>query len=418
VQIDLFTVLLLVLLGRLLGTLFKRIDAESMIGEVLAGMLVGGLIIIGWVFYDSSTLKAFSDLGIILLMLLSGLMTDFRAFSKNKNASILVGSLGVAVSFAFVFFPMYFLNNWLLGLSPQVSLLSSLFIAAILSNTAIEVCAKLFMGRPGGGRLQAVVMGASFVDDIIAVFLIGIVSSIVLLGRTPSPLEFGFLAFKVIAFLLLSFLVITRLVDKLFDRLMGKKESEEKLLLTATVVIAFLFALAARPFGLHEVIGAYMAGLIIGKWGSRIDPLLKRRLAWKKLIEDIDPPLRALFGPLFFGYIGLTFVFYVRGTFDPVIMLILVSLLSILAFGGKLIGCGMGAKVSGFAGKETVVIGAAMCGRGALEFVLLSYGRDIAILTDDQFSAVVVVTLLTILATPLLYAWTEKRARKAAKKNG
>ena len=98
--------------------------------------------------------------------------------------------------------------------------------------------------------------------------------------------------------------------------------------------------------------------------------------------------------------------------FWPVLIIILFAILAVLAIAAKVIGCGIGAKLSGFTSSSSLAGGAAMCGRGALELVLLSYGHDIFILTDEQFSAVVLVTLMTILVTPIIYSKTLHRAER------
>lgn len=400
----LYWLLLLLLLGRALGELFRRFKFEPLIGEVLAGLILGpallGLIVAS---AKLEALEYFSQFGIIMLMLLAGLTTDFRSFADNKFSSLIIGSMGVVVSFLLIFLPLRFL----LG----IDFIASLFIAAILSNTAIEVCARILM-HSENQKAKAVIIGASFIDDIIAVFLIGIVSSRVFLGKTPGVLEISWLAARVIIFLFVTLIIVSWLIEKLFDRL-HKSPEEGKIMLTTTFILTFLFALVANQVGLHFVVGAYIAGLIVGKWGSKVGPLLRRRITRRKLVMDIDAPLRAIFGPIFFGYIGLSVSIIISegdATFLEVAPLILI--LSFLAFFGKILGCGLGAKVCGFNGRESLTIGTAMCGRGALELVLLSFGLDIEVITEPQFIALVIVTLFTIILTPILYSISSRYEKK------
>ncbi|UCE73859.1 MAG: cation:proton antiporter, partial [Methanomassiliicoccales archaeon] len=201
----------------------------------------------------------------------------------------------------------------------------------------------------------------------------------------------------------------------LFDRL-HKGTEEYKWMLTTTFILTFIFALVATWVGLHYVIGAYIAGLIIGKWGSKIGPLLRRHISWHKLVEDIDPPLRAIFGPIFFGYIGLSASIIVHEgniAFWEVVPLILV--LSILVFFGKILGCGIAARICKFDNKESLTLGMAMCGRGALELVLLSFGLEIGAITEPRFISLVIVTLITIILTPILYSLSLKRSERKGK---
>ncbi|UCG70815.1 MAG: cation:proton antiporter [Thermoplasmata archaeon] len=400
--------ILLLLLGRALGEVFRRYKFQPLIGEVLAGLILGpaalGLIVLSQ--NGENPLEYFSQFGILMLMLLAGLITDFESFAENKMSSIIIGAFGVVVTFIIVFLPLRFL----LGIGS----LPSLFIAAILSNTAIEVCAGILI-HSDNQKIKNVVLGASFVDDIIAVFLIGIVSSLVFLGGTLQLMDMAWLGLRVIIFIFVSLIVVSVLLEKLFDRL-HKGTEEVKLMLTTTFILTFLFALVATWTGLHYVIGAYIAGLIVGKWGSKVGPLLRRRITWRKLVEDIDTPLRAIFGPIFFGYIGLWVSFIIsegKSPFWEVAPLVLI--LTILAFSGKIAGCGLGARICRFQKSESLVIGTAMCGRGALELVLLSFGLEIDIITGPQFTALVLVTIITILITPILYTLSLRRAENMGK---
>ncbi len=401
--------ILLLLFGRALGEVFRRFDFQPLIGEVLAGLILGPALL-GFIVFsigEENPLEYFSQFGIIMLMLLAGLITDFESFAENKISSIVIGAFGVIVSFVMVFLPLHFL----LG----VDFLPSLFIAAILSNTAIEVCAGILI-HSTNQKIKNVVLGASFVDDIIAVFLIGIVSSMVLLPeKTLDIMEIVWLAARVIIFLFVALVVVSWPLEKLFDWL-HKGTEEYKWMLTTTFVLTFLFALVATWVELHYVIGAYIAGLIVGKWGSRVGPMLRRRITWRKLVEDIDTPLRAIFGPIFFGYIGLFVSVIVKEVGAPlweVVSLILV--ISILAFLGKIIGCGLAARICKFNNSESIVIGTVMCGRGVLGLVLLSFGLEIGAITEPQFISLVIVTLITIVLTPILYTLTIKRYEKKGK---
>jgi Kef-type K+ transport system membrane component KefB len=400
----LLPVVLLLLVGRTLGYIFQRYGFQSLIGEVLAGIILGPIMLAisaPYIISPTTELQVLSQFGVLMLMLLAGLMTDYKSFLKNRHASIFVGTIGVLATFLMIFLPLHFFIGPLYGLSP----LANLFIAAILSNTAIEICAGILLtsNRP---KLKAVIIGASFVDDIIAVFLIGIVSAMVYSGETPTYESIFILSIEIILFLVISLLVATLVIEKIFDKLAGGRG---KITLTVTLIVAFVFAIISNLIGLHEVIGAYIAGLIIGKWGEHVGPMLKRRIAWEKLKTDIDTPLRAIFGPLFFGFIGLSLVFPSMENATNVIPLILLLLL--LALAGKILGCGVGAKVFKFSNNESFTLGCAMCGRGALELVLVSFGRGAGLIDNTIFTTLVMVTVITVIVTPIIYTLAERRIK-------
>ncbi len=395
----LFSLILLIFLGRVLGLLFVRYKFQSMIGEVLGGVLLSPLFL-GFL-YPNEILRIFSQFGIIMIMLLSGLLTDFRAFSEHKYKSILIGVLGVVFSMAIIFAILHIFG---------VSLEASLFISVILSNTAVEVCANILIKSKVSKDIQAVIMGASFVDDIVAVFLIGVVGSITL-GSEITLASILVLSLSVIAFLVVFLILVPYLLERyqVIDKLIGSGPQREKVLLTFTILFSLLLGLIAQYTGLQVVIGAYIAGLIIGKWGSKVGPMLRRRVAYEDLIGDIEPFSHALFTPLFFGYVGLTLGNVLAEFGITWEMGLLVITLTIGALAGKWLGCGTGAYLSKIDMKESHFVGIAMGGRGALELVLLSLGYQKGIINGALFASVVLVTLLTVIITPILLSIYEKR---------
>jgi Kef-type K+ transport system membrane component KefB len=370
-----------------------------MVGEVAAGLLLSPLLLA--VVYPEPTRLLFAPFGILMLMLLSGLMTDFRSFAENKFPAFLTGAFGVVVTVGVVFYALMALG---------VPVLASLYLSVILSNTAIEVSAKVMMEKMPSAKVYTIVMGASFVDDILAVFLIGLVGSATLMG-TVDAWELLMLSAKVLAFLFVTLVLIPPLFErvKLFNRLVTRKGREEKIVFTFTILLAFSIALAAKLVGLHEVIGAYIAGLLVGKWGSQVGPLLRRRRVYLELLDDMVPSIKAVFTPIFFGYVGVMLGSILATTeITPSI-----ALYTLVMFGaaiiGKLVGCGLGARLSGLKGDESVLVGVAMGGRGALEFVLISLGYQYGLLTEELFTAVVGATLLTVIFTPTAYSVVRRR---------
>ncbi len=395
----LFSLILLIFLGRALGLLFVKYEFQSLIGEVIGGIILSPLVL--GLIVPNDILRLFAQFGIIMIMLLSGLLTDFKAFSEHKYKSILIGVLGVVVSMIIISSILYLFG---------VSFEASLFIGVILSNTAVEVCANILMKSKSSKEIQAIIMGASFVDDIVAVFLIGVVGSITLGNNITIPFLL-ILSIGVALFILIFLWIVPYFLEKysVIDKLIGSGPKREKVLLTFTILFALLLGLVAQYVGLQAVIGAYIGGLIIGKWGTKVGPMLRRRVAYEDLVDDLEPFSHALFTPLFFGYVGLTLgeVLSKFGmTFE---MGITVFLLTLGALAGKFIGCGLGARLSHLDKKQSGFIGIAMGGRGALELVLLSIGYEKGIINGPLFASVVLVTLLTVIITPILLSLYEKR---------
>ena len=395
----LFSLILLIFLGRALGLLFVRYKFQSLIGEVLGGIILSPLAL-GLIAPDD-ILRLFAQFGIIMIMLLSGLLTDFKAFSEHKYKSIVIGVLGVGVSMAIISSILYIFG---------VGLGASLFIGVILSNTAVEVCANILMKSKSSKDIQAIIMGASFVDDIVAVFLIGVVGSITL-GNNVTIFSLLILSLGVALFILIFLWIVPYFLERysIIDKLIGSGPKREKVLLTFTILFALLLGLVAQYVGLQAVIGAYIGGLIIGKWGTKVGPMLRRRVAYEDLVDDLEPFSHALFTPLFFGYVGLTLGSVLSKFGMTWYMVALVIFLTFGALAGKFLGCGLGARLSKLTRKESGFIGIAMGGRGALELVLLAIGYAKGLISGPLFASVVLVTLLTVIITPLLLSLYEKK---------
>jgi Kef-type K+ transport system membrane component KefB len=387
-------------------------------GEVLGGLLLSPLIF-GLLSESSSggtpELITFSEFAIIVIMFHSGLYTDFSSFRTQKWTSIVIGAFGVVASFSLIFA----LSFWVFGMSLE----TSLFLGAILSNSAIEVSSAM-LANTKYDKLRTIVVGASFIDDILAVFVLGVVLSFVkttpgilipfigeVEGFASSALSLGWTSLKVLAFLLLTFYILSKISHKVLDKFASRR-------FEVLLSIGFLFALGlgifARWVGLHEVIGVYLAGLILSQWGIMPDPMLTRGIAWMKFKESFTNMMEALFSPIFFGVVGLLLGSnLVSDGGDSVIYIIIgVVIFSFFAFMGKIVGCGAGARVKKIAPSGALLIGVAMGGRGALEFILIKSGLKEGLLSPDEFSIVIIVTLVTILVTPILYSITQKWKEK------
>lgn len=404
--------LFLLLLSRALGLAVRRFKVSPIAGEVLGGVLLSPLFLN--LLEEGATLLTFSEFAIIVIMFHSGLHTDFSSFKQNKWSAIIIGAAGVVVSFVFIFALSAFVF--------RLSLETSLFLGAILSNSAIEVSSAM-LSRTSHDRLRTIVVGASFIDDILAVFVLGVVLSFVsrtpgvlipvvgeLEGSTATVVSLLFTSAKVIAFLMITFLILSRLSHSILDRFSGMG-------FEVLLSIGFLFALAigiiSRWMGLHEVIGVYLAGLILSKWGILPDPMLSRGVNWMKFKETFTLMMDALFSPIFFGVVGILLgsSLVSEGGDSLLYILLGVVIFSIFAFMGKIVGCGLGARVKGIGPSGALLIGTAMGGRGALEFILIKSGLREGLLSADEFSIVIIVTLMTILLTPFLYRSVERWKR-------
>ncbi len=395
--LDIVSILVLLLLGRTLGLALARWGVSSSVGEIIAG--IGMAALIETVGLSGEGIVTLASIGAIMLMFLSGLYTDYRDFRENLGRSTAIAAGGVVGTLVLVYLAL----TWL-GYSPTTSLI----VAIVLSNTAVEVTAKVMLDDPPSPRTRAFIMGAAFADDILALFMIalataGAISRQVILWSSV----------KVSIFLLISILLVPRILTagRLLDRIYRSTERVELRLLTFSILLALAMSLLAAEMGLNAAVGAYTAGLAIASWGSKAEPLLRRRAAFAGLVDMIEPILRVLLTPLFFGYIGILMGEGLLSGTTPFPAVLTLALLAAMMV-GKFVGC---ASVSAALGaEEPAVIGVAMQGRGMLEYVIIMVVASSGLIDPPLFLAMTAASMVTMISTPLLYRVVRRGGEEAS----
>ena len=381
---------LLLVVAKSLEWLFERVEVHPIIAHVLTGIVLGPFVL--GVAEPGEGLRVLAEFGLIMMMLYMGLTSNFSAIAQNTRKAVLVASLGVAFSFLFGFLTVYTFGK---GIAAAV------FIGATLGNTAIEVTSGVLVRERVKREVSSILMGAAFVDDIIAVYLIGIIT-----GMTKGSLNmasFGVLTLKIFAFIV-SALLVSELVFKR-SRWFYSIVKNLNVFFTFTLILTFTLAIIAEWVGLNQIIGAYLAGLTISRLRERKDPLVVTRIKLNELIEDLQVVLTEFFIPLFFIYVGLVFNPPVKS-----LSLTLIGLLYVSAVLGKLLGCGLGARLSGLSWEDSMTVGIGMGGRGSLEMAILTFGLSAGIIDQALFASVVTVSMLTALTTPIFFKkYIEKR---------
>ncbi len=390
----LLAILVLLLFAKLFGELLHHYGFSSLIGEVAVGVIFGPALL-GWIIISpgeptSEAIRGVAMLGLVVLMLVAGMNSRFDMLMKVKFKALAVAVSGMAVSFALGFGVAY---AW------TQQLLPSLFVAAALSNTATEIVTR-FTER---SRFRHLMVGAALIDDILAVYILGILSTAVIRGGVFDLDVLLWATIGIVAF----FIIVGYLSHKLIIKadIMRRLWKFERRGVPIAFVICLALALAviARHIGLHEVIGAYMAGLFIGRLRERPDALLLSRIRLNAILDDTTVVLQSILTPMFFVFIGLSFA----PNWGQVNFIILFALI-VAAFAGKLIGCGAGAAAVGYKRRGLVEIGTAMCARGSLELAVLQFGLLSGIVSAELFAVMVVTTLTTTLLTPIFFKFVSK----------
>lgn len=389
------SLLLILIVAWALGSLFSRYGLPFVLGELLAGILLGPPILglIG----PSPGIELLAELGIFFVMFHTGMEMDPKELLEH-----LWPSLGVAVGgFVLPFVLGYFTTRAFGG-----TLYQSLFVGMGISITAIAVQSVILHSlRISTTYVGHIIIGAAIADDILS--LIGLS---ILLGMAKSGtiqfLDIGFVILKVIGFFALTIILGHFIVPKLTSRL----HDREGKAFTFAILGALAMAYLAELVGLHLIIGAFLAGQYI-----------RKEMMDEKIYNAISDRFYGLsYGfllPVFFASLS----FHLHFEWDTSFM-IFALVLTLAAIVGKLLGCGLGYSCFKRNFWESAIVGFGMNGRGAVEIVvasvvlklsneLISSGTiDAPLLTQNQFSALILMAFLTTLMAPLTLKWAVTRA--------
>ncbi|MCL2087402.1 MAG: cation:proton antiporter [Oscillospiraceae bacterium] len=385
-----FLVIALILMYTKGMSLFmRRLHLPQVVGAVLAGILLGPPVF--GVIAPSETLELLAEFGVILLLFSAGMETDFNQLRKNLKSSFIISFLGVAVTLGAGFGVAY----WF-GKSPVESFFIGVVIASVSTGIIVEALHEL-------GKLKSktgtILLSVSLFDDIIVIGILAVAMggaqgefSLYSLGMTLAKMV-GFFGFAI-----LGGLFMNKLYNSIYE-----KFGRTKRLSVFAVAYCFLMVYLAEWLGLANIIGAYIAGIAFCN---------------TKCVEYLETKTNVLsymlFTPIFLANIGLKASFDSMDT-NAILFTVFFVLAAVVS---KFLGCGLGAKICGFTSRESFQVGAGMIARGEVSFVVASKVTAVGLISPDIFLSVIIVSLSTILITPMLLqlAYKEKRKEKSTQK--
>ncbi len=396
-ELLIFWVQLIVLLGtaRLLGLVAQRLGQPRVVGELGAGVLLGPSVfgrffpdLAAWVFpggaVQSALILAIAWLGITLLLVVTGFETDLGLLRRLGRPAVGLSAGSLVVPLILGFGLGWYMPPELWG-DEANRLGFSLFIAVALSISALPVIAKIMteMGlmRRNVGQLT---IAAAMVNDLIGWMLLGVVVGVFTAGSIAlGPL--GITIASVVVFLVLGLTVGQRFADVVLRRARGAGGFSSAL--TATLFVAFMFGAVTQALGVEAVLGALVAGIILGR--SRY-----QRHDVKRTIEVLS---NAVFAPVFFATAGLYVDLAVL--LEPV-ALMWAAIVLVVATIAKLAGSFIGGRVSGLSKMESIAAGVGLNARGAMEIVLATIGLSLGALNDASYAIIVLMAVATSMGAP------------------
>jgi Kef-type K+ transport system membrane component KefB/nucleotide-binding universal stress UspA family protein len=329
-----------------------------------------------------------------MLLLLSGMETDLRLVRRIGRPAFVVSIAGIAVPFVLGVIVGETIPAELLP-NPTQRLVTALFLGTTLSISSVKIVAMVIREMDFTRRnIGQILLSAAILDDSIAWILLGIISSLAVSGvvDVESLLRS---VFGTVAFLVLAFAVGRELVFRMIRFTNDTFVSEAAVVSTILALMGAL-ALATDAIGVHTVLGAFVAGMLVGN-----SPILTRQID-----DQLRGLVTSLFMPVFFGLSGLRADLRVLG--DPTILLLTIGMIVLASF-GKFGGAYLGGYLAGLSWRECLTLACGMNARGSTEVIVATVGLSVGVLDQKFFTMIVTMALITTLAMPPMLRWALSR---------
>jgi len=398
-------ILALLVVGRLLGEAMLRMGQPAVMGQLIAGLLLGPSVL-GALFPElqqalfppakeqKAMLDALAQVGVLLLLLLTGMETDLKLVRETGRASFFASGFGIAVPFACGFALGELLPDAMLP-DPEKRLITSLFLGTALSIASVKIVAMVvremnFLRRVVG----QVILASAIIDDSVGWIIVSIIFGIALHGAVD-PLSLTQSVVGTLVFMAVSFTVGRRAVFFVI-RWVNDTFVSEFAVITAILVIMGIMATITHLIGVHSVLGAFVAGILVGE-----SPILT-----KHIDEQLRGLITALFMPIFFGTAGLSADLTILH--DPAMALLTAGLVLIASI-GKFGGAFIGAELGGLTRREGFALACGMNARGSTEVIIATVGLSMGALSQNLFTMIVAMAVITTLAMPPTLRWALSR---------
>ncbi len=369
---------IIIIAAKLFGIVARKLKAPQVVGEIIAGLLIGPGIL-GWV-NQSDFLLQMAEIGVILLMFSAGLETDIKELLKTGPIAALIACAGVFIPL--ILGALYYMLYY--GMSPWGSeeFYKAVFVGTILTATSVSITVESLkeMGKLKG-KVGTTILSAAIIDDVIGIVVLTFVIGFKNPDSNPSTVMINTVLFFAAA------LIVGFISYKLF-KYVDKRYPHTRRIPIAGLAYCFLLSyVAERYFGIADITGAYVAGIIL--CSIKDSSYIERK---------VDVNSYMLFGPVFFASIGLkTNVESVTGSILLFSLgFVLVGLIS------KIIGCSLMAKICRFKLNDSLKIGIGMMTRGEVALIVAQKGLSAGLLEPVYFTSVILLIIVSSISTPIL----------------
>ncbi|MCR6515700.1 cation:proton antiporter [Clostridium sp. LY3-2] len=383
----LFDIAIILLSTKFLGIVTKKFKMPQVVGALMAGLVLGPAMLD--VLHETEFISQMAALGVIVLMFTAGLETDISELKKTGKVSFVVAVFGVIIPLLFGLLVSSFFNRGDLSYNGTSSLLKNIFIGIILTATSVSITVETLkeLGKLNT-RTGNTILGAALIDDIL-----GIVGLTIITSMADPSVDILEVLFKIVLFFVFCF-IVGYLFHKVFVKWIDRYSKDMRRFVIVSFVFCLLLAFIAEEFfGVADITGAFIAGLIISNTERT-----------KYINARFETLSYILLSPIFFASVGIK----VELTSMSMTIVLFTLLLLIAAVSSKVIGCFLGAKFFDYKTKESLQVGVGMVSRGEVALIVANKGMAVGLMNPYFLAPIVIVVVFTTVVTPILLKLTFK----------
>jgi len=370
---------LILISTKVLGLIVKRFQMPQVVGALLAGLILGPALFN--ILHETDFITKMAELGVIVIMFTAGMDTDIRELRRTGKIGLIVALCGVLIPLLMGVGFMYLFNNK--GNTSTV-LLQNIFIGIILTATSVSITVETLkeLGKLST-KVGNTILAAALIDDILGLIALTVISGVA--GSNVNVIE---VFVKIILFFIFAAIVcyLAYLAFKLYANYVHDKNLHR--FPVAAFVICLIMAYSAEHFfGVADIIGAFVAGLVIASTSQA-----------KYIASKFSPLSYLLLTPIFFASIGIKIILPSM-SWKIILFTILLLLIAIVS---KLVGCGLGAKICGFKPRECMQVGFGMACRGEVALIVANKGVAMGLLSPTYFGPIIIMVVSAAIFTPIL----------------
>jgi len=377
--IELFKDLAIIILAaKVCGIFAKKLKAPQVVGEIIAGLLIGPSIL--GIVEQSDILAAMAEIGVVLLMFGAGLETNFKELLKTGPKALLIAIVGVFVPLAGG--TLLYGGFYGFGEIGSEQFYRAVFIGTIMTATSVGITVQTLkeLGRLKG-EIGTLIVSAAIIDDVIGI----IVLTFVIGMKNPDSQPLDVVKNTGLFFL---FCILAGIICYYIFKYIDKRHPHQRRIPILGLALCMIMAYCAEHFfGIADITGAYVAGLILCNLRDS-----------EYIAEKMDISSYMMFGPVFFASIGLKTEF---SGFTPELLVFSLLFLAV-ALLTKIIGCGLVAKIFRYNMKDSLKVGIGMMTRGEVALIVAQKGLSVGLLDSVYFTSVILLIIVSSILTPIL----------------